>query len=488
MTTPRSPTPGILAGLCLLSSCQTQDVEPAPRLSSPELLEETISRVERNYAGYRLEVESNPARKTKYRAFATELRRRAKQASDDECLGLLRRYVGWFQDGHLFVSEYPAFRDAEIAEFRRTTPRRETAGLIDRLNKNRDTLAPIEGVWFTPLHEIAVSRDTNAKGTFHAVILETRSPHWRVGEVIAEFVETDKNRFAATLRMDDHSPRSYEADVHGLFLHMPPHTWGRRFPLAAHEKDILDAVDPRAPHFRILDAGACVISLPSLSGRYRRTIQDLCAEHVDEITSRDLLIVDLRGNGGGSSTAARPLAPFYHGDERKPPRGPKSRPHVLASPDTTAYYANMKAGFFTPAWLRSLRRRLKESPGELIPLYEGAGTYKEYSPRRRYKKPAHVAILIDGDVVSAGEGFLLEARRHTKVRVFGTPTGGMIDYQNVIIVGIGRGRHTVGLGYPVIASSDALPEGGFNKKGIPPEVRIDATVVDALQFVRDAYR
>jgi hypothetical protein len=48
----------------------------------------------------------------------------------------------------------------------------------------------------------------------------------------------------------------------------------------------------------------------------------------------------------------------------------------------------------------------------------------------------------------------------------------MIDYQNVGIVRVGCPDSDLLLGYPTIAASPELPEGGLNATGILPDVEM----------------
>jgi C-terminal processing protease CtpA/Prc len=90
--------------------------------------------------------------------------------------------------------------------------------------------------------------------------------------------------------------------------------------------------------------------------------------------------------------------------------------------------------------------------------------------------------------VSAGEAFLLSAMRNTKVTVFGENTGGVIDLQNVRIVRLACHDRGLLLGYPTIAASAKLPDGGLNATGIAPDVRIPAGVEDPIAFILSHYR
>lgn len=477
----RSPLSSPLLFLACATALPAQE-----RAATQRLLDAVIERVERNYAGFALEVARAPERLAEYREHCERMRARCSDAGP--MLDVLRAYVDWFDDGHLFVQELPSFSGAELAAFRAATPKRSIEGLETRLRRPGADLDPIEGLYFTPEHEIAVERAGEEGPGYVGVIVKTRSDSWQPGHVIAEFEPAGDAKFAAVLRMDDRSPRRVTAHLQDVFLHMPPHTWGRRFPLPAHDRHRLDPTDPRAPRFRVLGDDACLVSIPSLSSRYGKKLNKLCVTHRDEITARKLLVVDLRGCSGGSSTAARPLAAFYHTDERDEPAWADAYPHVLSCPDTIAYYDRIEGGFFTPAWLRSLRKRLRERPGELIPLYDPPRRHDDYTPRLVHALPAHVAILIDGNVASAGEAFVLEARRHGRVRTFGSATHGMIDYQNVSMVVVSAGDDHVVLGYPVIAASAKLPHGGFNATGVPPDVEVGAEVADLIGWVREQYR
>lgn len=77
-------------------------------------LDELVGRVERSYAGYHIEVVRSSDRIAEYRRFLEGLRRRTVQESVADCHFVLRDYVNWFRDPHLFVIENPRFEPAEL--------------------------------------------------------------------------------------------------------------------------------------------------------------------------------------------------------------------------------------------------------------------------------------------------------------------------------------------------------------------------------------
>ena len=89
---------------------------------------------------------------------------------------------------------------------------------------------------------------------------------------------------------------------------------------------------------------------------------------------------------------------------------------------------------------------------------------------------------MDRGVASAGEAFVLQARRSTKVTLYGDRTAGMIDYQSVMVVRLACRDRGILFGYPMIAASATLPKDGLNARGIQPDERIDPSVVDAIEW------
>lgn len=68
--------------------------------------------------------------------------------------------------------------------------------------------------------------------------------------------------------------------------------------------------------------------------------------------------------------------------------------------------------------------------GQFIPYSEG--NYYGFSKQDSvYKNPQNVGILIDKRCGSTTEAFILNARQSKKVKLFGTPTYGAIDYVSI---------------------------------------------------------
>lgn len=458
---------------------------PTPTAGCPctALLEMTIRKVEETYIGYRLEV--GEAERADYESRKAESRT-AAGTPGAACFLVIRDWIDGFDDPHLFLLESPDFTAAQLDSLRRSAVHTEwtEASLREELGRRADALDPIEGFWYGKAGRYGIVRSTGGadavagenESTFSAIVLETTDEGWAVGEEKARF-GSRSDGYEVVYRAPDHSTRRYEARLHrGNYLHMPAGLgWAKTDPLPPGAR-AMDPVDPLAPTLDTLPDDAILVSVPSHDYGYRARLDSLVTANEDRLLAARLLIVDVRGNGGGSSLTTQPLMPFiYQTPERDDVPGPEGDPVVLASADNLAYFSRWKRGAGTPEWLLDLLARMGRSYGEVVPFQDPPDTTRGWVPDVVHPTPPAVAILQDGGSGSAAEAFVLFARHSPRVTTFGQPTRGMIDYQNVGIVRVGCPEDGLLLGYPTIAASASLPEGGLNAAGIQPDVGMDAT-------------
>lgn len=484
----RLPAPACLLALGLVVA--TPVTAHAATQRCAEDFEALVAAVAENYAGYVLEVAGR--RDAEHEALVERVRAQADSAaSAEECIYALREYTAWFRDPHLFVGQFPAYDSARLAAFAAAVERvpLSRADVVARLDASSG-LDPIEGIWYDEATEIAVVPDTGAgTGQFLGVVVASSTDTWRPGEVKARIVRTDRCSYRVMLRMDDHTPRYIEGELYkdDLLLRLAPYAWGRRYPIRPRQEGLLNPLDPRAPQFVVRSGDAIVLSIPSHDPKYRQALESLVEKHAAALDGASRLIVDLRGNEGGSSATTRVLEPYYHSAER-PDRAapPTGSPVVLASPANLRAFERWKEWYEPdPEWLTTLLSELERRPGELIAFHE-SGTADRPPPARISENPQEFAVLIDRGVVSAGEAFVLEVRRFDRVTVYGEPTGGSIDYQNVQMLRLAVGERGFVVGYPTLATSADLPEGGHNATGILPDVEIGPDVEDAIGFILEA--
>ncbi|MEM7110542.1 MAG: S41 family peptidase, partial [Bacteroidota bacterium] len=113
-------------------------------------------------------------------------------------------------------------------------------------------------------------------------------------------------------------------------------------------------------------------------------------------------------------------------------------------------------------------------------------------PKKRFKpantKIRNVAILTDQGCMSAAESFILHSKRaSTKVLTFGDRTAGVIDYTSVNTLPLHSGKQNIYFGYPTSTLHKEIPDKGYNRTGIIPDVPIPAKVKDKISYILDYY-
>jgi C-terminal processing protease CtpA/Prc len=103
---------------------------------------------------------------------------------------------------------------------------------------------------------------------------------------------------------------------------------------------------------------------------------------------------------------------------------------------------------------------MEASPGEFVRL-DTASTDDDDPAIPLIDGPKRVGILIDRGTVSAAEVAVEFALRSTRATVFGQPTAGALDYEQVRIVPLHPNEKRWFLGYPTITRDLSLPKGGI---------------------------
>ena len=466
-----------------------------PACGCVEAFDSLVQKVEANYIGFHMSLPTLD--RARYEASKAAFRRTATAASDEDCFLALRPYVKQFHDEHLFISEQqPALsveEQARLAAAAETLPWTEES-LRAYLDRNAGKLDPVEGIWYAENARFGIVRDRQLpRRDFVAILLSGGSGAWKPGQVKAELKSRADGSFDVRYFYGDYSLHHLEGTIYkGLLLRMAPVMWGKAYPVRPADAGLLDAQNPRNPTIKSLGNGAWVVSMPSHDGPYREPLERLIAAHLEQLRAARLIIVDLRGNEGGSAHTSHPLVPFYESAQTQPRRTYSGKEVVVSAPDQIAYFQgivqNMEPG---SAWHKrgqALVERMQREPGKVL-VTDVWGNPPEPPPAHppAYPKPEHFAILIDRGAVSAAEAFVLAAWKSKRVTVFGDRSAGSIDYQSVYMVPLACPSRGLMLGYPTLGSSEHLPAGGFNAEGIPPDVRIGPEVADPIQFIVEHY-
>lgn len=458
---------------------------PTATPTCAQTLDSLDAKIRQHYAGFLLEVRG--ARRAAYDSVRADVAREAAATSLSDCVRPLTRLVRWYDDPHLFVYQSPVIDSASAQAARaalRRVPVDEAA--LRRGFARKSMLDPIEGIWYDGPTRLAVIKDPTAgTGHFVAVLLASDTAGWAAGDVRAEIRRVGETAYAVDLRARNFARLRLDATLHRRsILRLSPGMWGKAAPLASADSGLLDPDDVHRPRV-VLRERSVVVSLPSHDPRFMRALDSAVMAAGEAIRARGLLIIDLRGNEGGSSQMSRALHPYISMPTRQPTPYDSGAPVMLSSSAQVAY-ARRAFGSDTSAFVRALLRRMEAAPGQLVPLEDPPSAPPIDAS---YEGAWRVAVLVDRGTVSASEVLVLRALRSSRAVVIGEPTAGALDYQSTQIVGLGTGDRRWALGYPTIAAHAELPARGMRGKGIAPTVRVEwATVNDAYADVERRMR
>ncbi len=432
-------------------------------------LDSLDTRVRRNYAGYLLEVATAKRAQYTTHLMAAQQAARAAARSTEECTRVLRAYLAWYDDPHLFV--YQSLTADTVSNRQRERapqldPRRESALRAD-FAARRTSLDPIEGIWRDGALRVGVVRSRAASDTLVAIVLTSDTTAWPVGAVRARFVRNADGSYQTWLQSRGFGMQQLTATLHRrTLLRFSPGMWGREYPLSVADEATAPLPDPRRPRLVVRERSV-VVAVPSHDGPYQREIDSLVAAHRDALRSTSLIILDLRGNEGGGSMTTRALHPYIVSAQARPTPYDSGRAVILSSPELIAHVRRL-GGPSPNAAVQRLIARMEEHPGTLVPAYDDeAVTTPRVTP---LDGPWKVAVLTDRGTVSAAEVTVLMALRSTRATTIGEASAGALDYQSTTIIGLGTGDRRWALGFPTITAHADLPARGMRGKGIAPDI------------------
>lgn len=462
------------------------------------VFDELANRIESDYVAYFVAIKGK--RDAEYQQRKDKFRKESEKTSIEKCVFVLQDFIRFFQDGHLFVSQSPKLTDEQANQLKLSAEKinRSENELRRYFEEKAKNLDPIEGFWFAnDRTRFAVFKDIKSKQRdFVAILISEGKGNWETGQVKAEFKKFKDGSYDVIYYNDKHfplRPTIYKrgeqggGDIsRGLILNMPPYTWGKEFPLENNPLNVIDSTDPRRPTLQVIDSENVLISIPSHSPEYIPILRELVTKNHNQIINTKNLILDLRGDHGGSAGMTNSLMQYLETTEKYPEKfWVGDEQFIVASKQNANYY---KAGV-SQGWLpKNLMTRIEENSGKLIQLSD-TKTETPTPQVKEFPSPQNVAILMDKWIYSAGEAFILQAMRNKKVTLFGDNTGGVIDYQSTSIVTLSKcPSQGFYLGYPMFAASNRLPAGGANETGIPPDVRIGKTEKNPIRFIINYYQ
>lgn len=442
-----------------IGSCLIAQNDPCTCSESFQRMQEKL---EANYIAYALTKDkiapAYTARKLKYNQLAAK-------TPLSQCTRLMQEFLGFFKDGHLFVSEFPKLPDSTLARHKTWIK----AQKINNPKVNSISKVDIEGYWTDGTSSFALVKNLSSKIPYDYLAVTISAPDSsKIGE-IKMGLTLSKGLWEGVYYTNAYTPRYVNVKAfkeNQLLSIWGGFTWGR----IKNKNGLI--YDPVLPLVRRLDEETILLSLPSFLIEKSKLDQVLMA-HFQELTETPKLIIDLRGNTGGNGIYFDLLSLFYEKS------APSELGFALSSEDNLNYFKKFVSPQGSDPYT-SVVKAMEATPGKIVPgpLFPAL----QLNPLAAKLKTA--IILTDRGNMSAAETFILSSKAiSSKVITMGENTGGVVDYNNINMVSLGCATQGIYFGYPTFSFNQEVHLGkGFNQKGIAPDVRIDPKVVDKIGF------
>jgi hypothetical protein len=424
-------------------------------------LDSVIAYLEKNYAGFADKV--NAQTQKTYLAHTKQSYAYAKQAvtAADQYFAI-SHYLTFFKDQHLYINT-----PADTAHIEKIQLDKKRVQQLYHTGKNS-----IEGIYYTgdSVYKVAVIKSKKGLRSYVGIILSSQAASWKKGQVKFELIETGVNQYWG---------RWYNR-AHDMLL-SPVHFnsrnglgdagWYKQGSTPEIESAPVTTFAEEAKvntFFKILNDSTCYLRIKSFDGRNARHIDSVINANKKSLQSKPRLIIDLRGNGGGSDHCMSFLKPILYTNPVK-----NIGIDMLFTPDNTAAWDTLIDQYrneLPKEYLDNLSKRVHKHDGTQRALVKYANDYTDTLPTV-WPSPAKIAIVIDGGCGSSTEEFLLFARQSKKTIMAGEHSMGVLDYSNVVPRNFSDPAFT--LHYPTSRSRRIDAGLAIDNKGIQPDIKLN---------------
>jgi hypothetical protein len=433
-----------------------------------------LCKIERSYPGFK--------QKSRNGEFDMYKRYIKKQFSNDT-FEILSRLIYFFEDQH--------FRLFDVSHFKKKIDSIQSKKNLLKINsyfsqKANRKLLKYEGYWLNDYKNCIIAiRKKIKKGIqqYEGILIEAKGSKLSPGTIIFEFEEVEKNKYL-TSYIDPAG--EFKTHIKSVFKNdstMITHPYGKWKRMSSYSDSSLTKYEKYSfvATAQQLDDKNFLVTIPVNSGKNTLIIDSLIKVNKDFILRTENLIIDIRNNSGGSVRTYSPITPLVY---TKPIR--KVGGYYYCVDDVI----KMKDDYIKRTKSRWDSARLQKEEQQLQSMKDNKGgeifTDGEIVKHDTiFNYPKNVAIITNYGSMSAAEIMLLDFKQSNKVKLFGEPTQGAIDYLDAYTHETPVNKYFLFI--PSIRRDTSYGPPLLDKTGIAPDVMIDDNVKDWVEFVKKYY-
>lgn len=429
--------------------------------------DKTVEAYEKNYSLFMYKVTDK--NRNLYKAHKDIMRDKANQTSIlSDCKAVLEQYIEFFRDGHTYIMATNNQKTETSNEELQITEKQ----FKEDFEKKSYNLNPLLGIWKRGNYTVAIIPSPDNSKTerdFVGVVIESSNPDWQKGQVKFELYSDFGTSYQINYMMGDHSiNRTSGEQISNAILTIDEiGEWEKQWPEVKNKKKRSE-IELKYNEFHISYINDIpYLRLPNFYSVEPEYVDSLMKANHDKIVKSDFMVVDIRGNSGGSDGTYFPVLPYVlSGPVTLPSNG------FWLSDDNTDYLINAFAAS-NDLTVKEYAEQEKEEYEMFIKnkgtaYFKGTGTWT-FTADTIYKGPKKVIILIDEDVASSGETFIYRANQSDRVVVYGQNTAGIVDGFNGFPLDLG----CFTVVFPTSYRAPDIKENPIDPYGIAPDVYVN---------------
>ena len=393
-----------------------------------------------------------------------------------ECQELLLEWVHFFRTEHIGIrltnpiTNYKQLTQKEIIDKFKNWEKINLSNEAFQKYLINNSTKEYEGVWVSDDYTLGIKKEN---GFYLGFIIKADGVYWQKGQVKFKI---NANDYSGIYYMKDHSPKKIDkVDMfEDRYIRLGSYLMLKRENDNQNPNEKIDSyfksINANNPTVKKINDNTVILRIPHMWIQYKEVLDSLVTANKSLLTSEKNLIIDIRNNGGGSDLTYESILPLIYTN----PIRTVGAEFLSSNYNNTMLEYVINSNDFdqdTKDWAQNILDRANSNINHFVKMMDNEVEITKYDTI--YKYPANVAILIDENVASASEQFLLDVKQSKKVKVFGTTTAGGLDLANVYEI-VSPCEEFI-LEYAT-SRSMRIPELVIDEKGIQPDYFLDNSI------------